>query len=260
VGKKDKATKYYNEQEISDISFVKIGEGSKNLVVTFTSAAAGGFERMGSLFKLKYDENVDVDMLYLRDMNYFLHGRGRSRKQKLIGRWYLGGLKGIGENIDDTISFLRKQIKNYKNVIFAGCSMGGYASILFGSILSVNHVLAWNPQTDLDYILENVWKDRHATLPLLKKRKKHCPETWEKYSNLKPYMNNSVNYWVSHLEDSVYIGNAFLKGQFGMIMHSSHHLNNISECETLKISEDVSTKCPFKQASESYGVLESFLI
>ena len=75
--------------------------------------------------KLKYERN-DFDVLYLRNQN----------------KWYLGGLNGIGKNINHTIAFLKKEFAKYDKVICIGNSAGGYASLLFGSLLKVNKVIA----------------------------------------------------------------------------------------------------------------------
>jgi hypothetical protein len=60
---------------------------------------------------------------------------------------YHQGIHEITNNIDETIDYLRDEIKNYKNVICLGVSSGGYAAILFGSLLNINYVLAFIPQT-----------------------------------------------------------------------------------------------------------------
>jgi hypothetical protein len=76
-------------------------------------------------------------------------------------KWYNSGISGISSNIDQTIVYLKNIIKNYKEVIFLGTSAGGYASILFGSLLNVNKVLAFIPQTiikgdDLDPLYKDL--------------------------------------------------------------------------------------------------------
>lgn len=63
--------------------------------------------------------------------------------------WYQYGVPYISSNIDEFIENLRGAIAEYKNVIFMGISSGGYAAILFGSILNVNTVISFVPQTIL---------------------------------------------------------------------------------------------------------------
>jgi len=63
--------------------------------------------------------------------------------------WYHKGIEGISKDINTTVLYLKNKInkKKYKNVIFIGTSSGGYASILLGSLCSVNNVLAFIPIT-----------------------------------------------------------------------------------------------------------------
>lgn len=63
--------------------------------------------------------------------------------------WYHKGLPGLSSNIDETASFLSRYTQNpkYKKVVLVGNSMGGYAAILFGILLSVNEVIAFCPKT-----------------------------------------------------------------------------------------------------------------
>jgi radical SAM superfamily enzyme YgiQ (UPF0313 family) len=96
---------------------------------------------------------------------------------------------GISKNIDETIQYLQEQIASYSNVIFLGVSSGGYAAILFGSLLKVNSVLAFIPQT----IRRNQNID-------------------EKYRDISIYINNTTNYF-EHL------GKAFLRAFLSL-----HHL------------------------------------
>ena len=60
---------------------------------------------------------------------------------------YHKGIFGITNDIDETVVYLKKEIETYKNVIFLGVSSGGYAAILFGSLLNINSVIAFIPQT-----------------------------------------------------------------------------------------------------------------
>ena len=114
----ENAIAYIEAQEATEISYVKIGNNNKKLIVSFAGNRHGGFERKKSLIKLKYQRN-DFDVLYLRNQN----------------KWYLGGLNGIGKNINCTIAFLKKEFSKYDKVLCTGISAGGYASLLFGSLL-----------------------------------------------------------------------------------------------------------------------------
>jgi hypothetical protein len=62
---------------------------------------------------------------------------------------YHDGIEGISTNIDETVLYFQSQIESYEHVVLIGVSSGGYAAILFGSLL--NHhslrVVAFIPQT-----------------------------------------------------------------------------------------------------------------
>ncbi|WP_146209373.1 alpha/beta hydrolase [Coraliomargarita sinensis] len=63
--------------------------------------------------------------------------------------WYHCGLKGISKDILGTRDFLRQRITHYRpeETILVGNSMGGFASILFASLLSNCRAIAISPQT-----------------------------------------------------------------------------------------------------------------
>lgn len=61
--------------------------------------------------------------------------------------WYTKGIEDISTNIDETLEYLKQLTEGYEHVIFIGASMGGYAALLYGSLLNVDHVIAFRPQT-----------------------------------------------------------------------------------------------------------------
>lgn len=62
---------------------------------------------------------------------------------------YHKGINGLTNNIDETVEYLKRKLENYENIVFVGVSSGGYAAILFGSLLNINKVIAFKPQTRL---------------------------------------------------------------------------------------------------------------
>jgi len=91
--------------------------------------------------------------------------------------WYSRGLEGITSNVDETIKYLDK--KKHKKNIFMGNSAGAYASILFGSILEVDKVIAFHPQTNLNAI------------PSAKNRHQHVSD---EYMEIEKYLNDTTEY------------------------------------------------------------------
>jgi predicted esterase YcpF (UPF0227 family) len=110
--------------------------GSKHLIISFGGMALlfGGIPPFEFLTYLSSTYKNDCDLVFYID----------SRQC-----WYHKGIEHITTGIDETAAYLDELIKrgNYDKVIFMGVSAGGYASILFGSLCHVNHVLAFIPQT-----------------------------------------------------------------------------------------------------------------
>ena len=166
----------------------KIFNNNKKLIVSFGGMAL----QFGGLLPFEFLNYLsciytDCDLLFYIDKNQC---------------WYHKGIKDISTNIDDTILYLNKIIKegNYKKVIFMGTSAGGYASILFGSLCNnVDNVISFIPQTILDNSINL------------------------KYSNLKNIINNNVNY--------IIFGDISIKN-----IYNNHH---ILQCENIECFSNV---------------------
>jgi hypothetical protein len=107
----------------------------KNLLVSFGGIRQGlgmpVFEFFNSI------SDIECDKLFLRDFNQ---------------SWYQKGVDSELNHIDKITKYLEDKIntKQYNRICFLGNSMGGYAAILFGSILNVDTVIAFAPQTFID--------------------------------------------------------------------------------------------------------------
>ena len=89
-------------------------------------------------------------------------------------KWYHRGIDKISTNIDETILYLKNIIDKYDEVIFIGNSAGGYAAILFGSLLNIDKVIAFKPQTILE---PQIYID-------------------DKYINLQQHINSTTKYYI----------------------------------------------------------------
>jgi esterase/lipase len=92
---------------------------------------------------------------------------------------YHYGITDITNNVEETVEYLKEQLKNYDKIICLGVSAGGYAALLFGSLLNAHSVIAFIPQT------------------LLKGEDK-----LEKYKDLKEFINDTTRYYL-FADDSV---------------------------------------------------------
>ena len=211
----DNAIAYIEEQEATEISYVKVGDNNKNLIVSFAGNGHDGFERKTSLMELKFERN-DFDVLYLRNQY----------------QWYLGGLKGIGKNINHTIEFLKKEFAKYDKVMCIGNSAGGYASLLFGSLLKVNKVIAINAQTDLQYCVDNL-PDSYVPKQNLINRSKQCPVTWKKYNKIVNVLNDNVSYNVYYIEEDFWPSRGAEHLLRNLVIHGHYHYNEIKNFPTV---------------------------
>lgn len=200
----DSELKKIAEAETTDSSYYKIKSNSDTLIVSFASLNPNhtGFERKTSL--LNFSQEFPIDILYFRDFK----------------NWYIGSLKGIGETIEDTIGFLETECKNYKKVIMVGGSQGGYASILYSSILKTNACISLIPQTNLHICYEYRPKGRNW-------RKLSKLESWKKYANLKPHINKETKYYVLPGIEKL---NPRMRGLhlLNTVEHGIHQFDNIS--------------------------------
>lgn len=115
---------------------VEFNKDIKPLIITF-GGISGGMQ--GPLFEFKkfLSKNIDCHVIFIRDTNQ---------------SWYHKGVIGFGENINEVKNNIREIINkiNYSMIITIGGSMGGYAALLFGSLLPVNGIIAFGPQTFID--------------------------------------------------------------------------------------------------------------
>ena len=63
--------------------------------------------------------------------------------------WYRNGIPGLGDSVEQTAASLALLASTLspRTVVTAGCSMGGYAALLFGALLGADAMLAFGPET-----------------------------------------------------------------------------------------------------------------
>lgn len=189
-----KLSEYIEQVESTNSSFCKIGDTADTLILSFGHIAHGGFASKQSLINKKF-ENDNFDILYMRDVEK---------------RWYLCELHEIGDSFSDTLTFLESVTSKYKNTIYIGSSMGGYASILFASILKGTTAIAQMPQTDLDYILNN-----NSCIDIFEPIKNKHSDVWNSYKNLNLIINDSTKYIMGGFDPNA------------NVLHDLHHYENI---------------------------------
>lgn len=69
-------------------------------------------------------------------------------------QWYLTGINKNLNTIEKLTSFIKEETEGYR-IITVGSSAGGYAAVLFGSLLNAEYTLSFNGQFFLNHILHN---------------------------------------------------------------------------------------------------------
>jgi hypothetical protein len=115
----------------------RTNNGSRTLLIAFGGMAMSLGGILPFEFKKTLDDHFpDIDSIFFID-----------RHQK----WYHKGIEGISTNIEETVGYLSAIVGKYESVCCLGTSAGGYAALLFGSILNVRTVVAFVPQTLVDF-------------------------------------------------------------------------------------------------------------
>lgn len=149
-----------------------LASDSPILVVAFGGIAGrlGGieaFEFMGTLARL------DTKHAFVRDAEM---------------SWYQRGVKGVGTDVDSVATALSRllDVACPERVVFIGSSAGGYAAILFATLVEVDEVLAFGPQTFLDPARRTAVGDERW--PRLSRRMEKRLDP--RYADLRPLLEN----------------------------------------------------------------------
>lgn len=65
-------------------------------------------------------------------------------------QWYIKGINSRLPDIESVLSFLQEECKDSKTIITVGSSAGGYAAVLFGSLLKADKIYCFNGQLSLE--------------------------------------------------------------------------------------------------------------
>jgi len=152
------------EQDLKNLDLpytMDIGNGSNTLLITF--AGISGALGLYPFEFFKITNGFDIDKIFIRDLEQ---------------SWYHQGLKGITTSIEETADYLKELIEkhNYTKVVCLGNSMGGYAALVIGNLIKADTILAFAPQTFLDTLnretyKDNRWAEEIAHLPYKIKKK-----------------------------------------------------------------------------------------
>lgn len=104
-------------------------------------------------------------------------------------QWYIGGISSELDTPLKLANFLKKETMGYK-VYTLGSSAGGFAAILFGSLLRVNRVYAFNSQLNLAVTMQS---SNSAVDPIL--FDKFNDNQVKSYFDLSNFITDAVDYY-----------------------------------------------------------------
>lgn len=99
-------------------------------------------------------------------------------------QWYLEGINNDINSIEKLEVFLKSETKGYKTIMI-GSSAGGYAAVLFGSLLKSEYIISFNGQFQFYDLLKTSSEDID---PVIFRNRDN--KIINKFYSLKPYINN----------------------------------------------------------------------
>lgn len=81
----------------------------------------------------------------------------------IFKQWYLNGINSRVSTPELLIKFLKDETRSMK-IITIGSSAGGYASLLYGSLLNARRIIAINPQVEINSLIARSSFDRNPIL------------------------------------------------------------------------------------------------
>ncbi|MDD2781544.1 hypothetical protein [Sulfuricurvum sp.] len=115
--------------ERKDFLFLEGSRENSDLLISFAPFDKDNIPRFDLFRYLEVKNRQDkVHVLYLADVDNL---------------WYLKGVKGIGNTLEETLQYIRILIKrhNILHIMTLGSSMGGYGAALYAILLKAQHAL-----------------------------------------------------------------------------------------------------------------------
>lgn len=166
-------------------NYVKTGNSKKNLLVVFsghvhTKEENAEIIREG-LFEDRFNftktiiQNTTADCLWIKDKK---------------NEFYINGVEGVGENVQEVSKFIENQMNGYEKSIFMGSCAASFPATLYGSILNVHAVISY-----LTLINLSLTEYHQQQFKYSKNLCANNPDVYEKYKNLKLFLNKTTKYY-----------------------------------------------------------------
>lgn len=97
-----------------------------------------------------------VNVVYIRDLKH---------------NWYLNGIPGLGETVQEVCNSISNLLveNNCKKLICIGASAGGFAAMLYGTLLQADNIVSFSPQSFMNKFNRLIhwdtrWADREREI------------------------------------------------------------------------------------------------
>lgn len=210
----DIVNQVYNENDNYIIEYNETGD--KNYCAIYFSSN-----------DIYYPNNEEIFRKRIVDNNFFEWYNTRIEKaykhifvRDIFKQWYLCGINSKIDTQEKLFDFLTKETSGY-NIINVGSSAGGYAAILYGSLLKAERVLAFNPQFEINSLLH---RSTEAINPLVF-RLNNIRSYYFDIKNI-DFNNTTIFYFMSNkskwdIEQSSHIGST--NNLYKICFKTSHH-------------------------------------
>jgi hypothetical protein len=196
------------------------------------------------------EESVFVNKIVERNFYEWFKIRLKNVRKHIFLRdihkqWYLSGINAEINSPEKILKFLQFETRGFK-VTALGSSAGGYAAVLYGSLLKADKIFSFNGQMELNSLLKSSSGKEN---PLLFKFEN---TDLRKYFDLKPFLINDVDIFYFYSKKSTWdvlqvnhiAGSAIERIGFNTAHHgipffkcSLHDVLNSSKDELLSFSK-----------------------
>ena len=145
-------------------------------------------------------EEIFTKRIVNKDFYEWYHTRiNRASKhifiRDIFKQWYLGGINANINSPEKLAAFLKQETQGYTNVITLGSSAGGYAAILYGSLINAQTVFAFNPQFEIGSLLEQSSETINPLIFRLRNER-------DKYYDIVPFINEKTEIYYFYSKHS----------------------------------------------------------
>jgi hypothetical protein len=162
----------------------------KNSCAIYFSSNDIYFPNTEEVFRKRIVEKDFYEMYLTRVNGAYKHVFVRDIQKQ----WYIGGINSRIHSPELLLEFLQEETRGY-SLTTIGSSAGGYAAVLYGSLLSANRVFSFNGQFEVSSLLKI---STPAVDPLLFR---NAASPLAKYFDIRELINPSINiYYFSSLD------------------------------------------------------------